>query len=86
MRASWLTIPSGIRVCAADPQRNVVAISGDFDFQFLIEVSRRRAVSSFRYIHVRWLTTLILPDSPVAAHLTWDYCVQLAFENINPAK
>ncbi|WP_432758800.1 thiamine pyrophosphate-dependent enzyme, partial [Escherichia coli] len=31
------TIPAALGVCAADPERNVVAISGDFDFQFLIE-------------------------------------------------
>ncbi|HDY1367451.1 TPA: glyoxylate carboligase [Escherichia coli] len=29
------TIPAALGVCAADPERNVVAISGDFDFQFL---------------------------------------------------
>ncbi len=33
MRGLCWTIPAALGVCAADPQRNVVAISGDFDFQ-----------------------------------------------------
>src|SRR5438128_6237642 len=31
------TVPAALGVCAADPQRQVVAISGDYDFQFMIE-------------------------------------------------
>src|ERR1051325_9996408 len=31
------TVPAALGVVAADPERNVVAISGDYDFQFLIE-------------------------------------------------
>jgi len=31
------TIPAALGVVAADPSREVVAISGDYDFQFLIE-------------------------------------------------
>ncbi len=38
-------------VCAADPERKVVAISGDFDFQFLIEELAVGAQFNIPYIH-----------------------------------
>src|SRR5919204_633545 len=31
------TVPAALGVCAADPDRQVVALSGDYDFQFMIE-------------------------------------------------
>ena len=31
------TIPAALGVCAADPTRKVVALSGDYDFQFMLE-------------------------------------------------
>ena len=31
------TVPAALGICAADPQRPVVGLSGDYDFQFLIE-------------------------------------------------
>ncbi len=46
------TIPAALGVCAADPKRNVVAISGDFDFQFLIEELAVGAQFNIPYIHV----------------------------------
>ncbi len=53
------TIPAALGVCAADPERKVVAISGDFDFQFLIEELAVGAQFNIPYIQCNWSITLI---------------------------
>jgi len=39
-------------VCAADPEASVVALSGDYDFQFMIEELAVGAQFNLPYIHV----------------------------------
>ncbi len=46
------TIPAALGVVAADPARKVVAISGDYDFQFMIEELAVGAQFKLPYIHV----------------------------------
>src|SRR5262249_35666676 len=46
------TIPAALGVCVADPERQVVAISGDYDFQFLIEELAVGAQFQLPYLHV----------------------------------
>ena len=46
------TIPAALGVCAADPDRDVVALSGDYDFQFMIEELAVGAQFKLPYIHV----------------------------------
>ncbi|GAK87486.1 glyoxylate carboligase [Vibrio ponticus] len=47
----WTT-PAALGVRAADPNRDIVAISGDYDFQFMIEELAVGAQFNLPYIHV----------------------------------
>src|SRR5580698_6711864 len=46
------TIPAALGVRAADPQRPIVALSGDYDFQFMIEELAVGAQFKLPYVHV----------------------------------
>jgi tartronate-semialdehyde synthase len=46
------TLPAALGVRAADPSREIVALSGDYDFQFLIEELAVGAQFNLPYIHV----------------------------------
>ena len=46
------TIPAALGVVKADPNRQVVALSGDYDFQFMIEELAVGAQFKLPYIHV----------------------------------
>ncbi|HCL77646.1 MAG TPA: glyoxylate carboligase, partial [Pseudomonas sp.] len=46
------TIPAALGVVAADPSRKVVALSGDYDFQFMIEELAVGAQFKLPYIHI----------------------------------
>jgi tartronate-semialdehyde synthase len=46
------TLPAVLGVRAADPDRETVAISGDYDFQFMIEELAVGAQFKLSYIHV----------------------------------
>ena len=46
------TLPAALGVRAADPDREIVALSGDYDFQFLIEELAVGAQFKLPYIHV----------------------------------
>ena len=74
------------RSCAADPKRNVVAISGDFDFQFLIEELAVGAQFNIPYIHVLVNNAYLGLIRQSQRAFDMDYCVQLAFENINSSE
>ncbi|MFU2367117.1 MAG: thiamine pyrophosphate-dependent enzyme, partial [Enterobacteriaceae bacterium] len=80
------TIPAALGVCAADPKRNVVAISGDFDFQFLIEELAVGAQFNIPYIHVLVNNAYLGLIRQSQRAFDMDYCVQLAFENINSSE
>ncbi len=46
------TIPAALGVVAADPARKVVALSGDYDFQFMIEELAVGAQFKLPYLHI----------------------------------
>ncbi|ELI8802757.1 glyoxylate carboligase [Klebsiella michiganensis] len=80
------TLPAALGVCTADPERNVVAISGDFDFQFLIEELAVGAQFNIPYIHVLVNNAYLGLIRQSQRAFDMDYCVQLAFENINSSE
>jgi tartronate-semialdehyde synthase len=77
------TIPAALGVCAADPSRKVVAISGDYDFQFMIEELAVGAQFKLPYIHVVVNNSYLGLIRQAQRNFDMDYCVQLSFENIN---
>ena len=46
------TLPAALGVRAADPHRKIVALSGDYDFQFMIEELAVGAQHKLPYLHV----------------------------------
>ncbi|GGC00439.1 glyoxylate carboligase [Pseudoduganella buxea] len=77
------TISAALGVRAADPERNVVAISGDYDFQFMIEELAVGAQFRLPYLHVVVNNAYLGLIRQAQRNFDMDYCVQLAFENIN---
>ena len=77
------TIPAAIGVCAADPNSPVVAISGDYDFQFMIEELAVGAQFKTPYIHVLVNNAYLGLIRQSQRGFNMDYCVQLSFENVN---
>jgi tartronate-semialdehyde synthase len=80
------TIPAALGVCIADPERQVVAISGDYDFQFMIEELAVGAQFQLPYIHVLVNNSYLGLIRQSQRGFNMDYCVQLSFENINAPK
>jgi tartronate-semialdehyde synthase len=77
------TVPAALGVVKADPTRNVVALSGDYDFQFMIEELAVGAQFNLPYIHVVVNNSYLGLIRQSQRGFEMDYCVQLAFENIN---
>ncbi|WP_148861426.1 glyoxylate carboligase [Marinobacter fonticola] len=77
------TIPAALGVCRADPDAEVVALSGDYDFQFMIEELAAGAQFNLPYIHVLVNNSYLGLIRQAQRGFEMDYCVQLAFENIN---
>nr|WP_198983599.1 glyoxylate carboligase [Herbaspirillum sp. ASV7] len=77
------TIPAALGVVAADPKKKVVAISGDYDFQFMIEELAVGAQFKLPYLHVLVNNSYLGLIRQAQRGFEMDYCVQLAFENIN---
>ncbi len=77
------TIPAALGVVAADPTRKVVALSGDYDFQFMIEELAVGAQFKLPYIHVLVNNAYLGLIRQAQRGFEMDYCVQLGFENIN---
>ena len=77
------TIPAALGVVAADPTRKVVAISGDYDFQFMIEELAVGAQFKLPYLHVVVNNSYLGLIRQAQRGFDMDFCVQLAFENIN---
>lgn len=80
------TLPAALGVCVADPQRKVVAVSGDYDFQFMIEELAVGAQFNIPYIHVLVNNAYLGLIRQSQRAFDMDYCVQLAFENINSSE
>src|SRR3954452_17093779 len=77
------TLPAALGVCAADPGATVVALSGDYDFQFMIEEMAVGAQFHLPYIHVVVNNSYLGLIRQSQRGFDMDYCVQLAFDNIN---
>ena len=77
------TIPAALGVCRADPEAEVVALSGDYDFQFMIEELAAGAQFKLPYIHVLVNNSYLGLIRQAQRGFDMDYCVQLSFENVN---
>jgi len=77
------TIPAALGVRAADPTRRIVALSGDYDFQFMIEELAVGAQFKLPYIHVVVNNSYLGLIRQAQRGFNMDYCVSLAFDNIN---
>src|SRR5690242_16566289 len=77
------TLPAALGVAAADPDTPVVALSGDYDFQFLMEEMAVGAQFHLPYIHVVVNNSYLGLIRQSQRGFEMDYCVQLAFDNVN---
>ena len=77
------TVPAALGVRAADPTRKIVALSGDYDFQFMIEELAVGAQFKLPYIHIVVNNSYLGLIRQAQRGFEMDYCVQLAFDNIN---
>ncbi|SHF27474.1 tartronate-semialdehyde synthase [Modicisalibacter ilicicola DSM 19980] len=77
------TIPAALGVRRADPQANIVALSGDYDFQFMIEELAVGAQFKLPYLHVLVNNSYLGLIRQAQRGFDMDYCVQLSFKNIN---
>ncbi|HEU0203071.1 MAG TPA: glyoxylate carboligase [Burkholderiaceae bacterium] len=77
------TVPAALGVRAADPKRRIVALSGDYDFQFMLEELAVGAQFKLPYIHVVVNNSYLGLIRQAQRGFEMDYCVQLGFDNIN---
>jgi tartronate-semialdehyde synthase len=77
------TLPAALGVRAARPDCEIVALSGDYDFQFLIEELAVGAQFNLPYIHVLVNNSYLGLIRQAQRNFNMDYQVDLAFENIN---
>ncbi len=80
------TIPAAIGVCAADPDASVVALTGDYDFQFMMEELAVGAQFNLPFVHVLVNNAYLGLIRQSQRGFDMDYCVQLAFDNVNSAE
>lgn len=77
------TLPAALGVRAADPEREIVALSGDYDFQFLIEELAVGAQFKLPYIHIVVNNSYLGLIRQAQRGFDMDFQVGLAFENVN---
>src|SRR5438094_812025 len=77
------TIPAALGVRAADPTRRIVALSGDYDFQFMVEELAVGAQFKLPYVHILVNNSYLGLIRQAQRGFSMDYQVQLSFENIN---
>jgi tartronate-semialdehyde synthase len=77
------TVPAALGVRVADPNRRIVAISGDYDFQFLIEELAVGAQFRLPYLQILVNNSYLGLIRQAQRGFNMDYCVQLSFENVN---
>ena len=77
------TLPAALGVRAADPDRNIVALSGDYDFQFMIEELAVGAQHKLPYLHIVVNNSYLGLIRQAQRNFEMDFEVSLAFENIN---
>ncbi len=77
------TLPAALGVRAADPTRRIVALSGDYDFQFMIEELAVGAQHKLPYLHVVVNNSYLGLIRQSQRGYEMDFEVSLAFDNIN---
>lgn len=77
------TIPAALGVATADPQTPVVALSGDYDFQFMLEELAVGAQHKIPYVHVLVNNAYLGLIRQAQGGLGINFEVNLEFENIN---
>jgi tartronate-semialdehyde synthase len=77
------TLPAALGVRAADPKKKIVALSGDYDFQFMIEELAVGAQHKLPYLHVVVNNSYLGLIRQAQRGFQMDFEVSLAFENIN---
>ena len=77
------TLPAAIGVATADPSTPVVALSGDYDFEFLIEELAVGAQFKIPYVHVVVNNSYLGLIRQAQRGFEMDYHVSLGFDNIN---
>ncbi|MEU1301308.1 glyoxylate carboligase [Streptomyces shenzhenensis] len=77
------TLPAALGVATADPEGQVVALSGDYDFQFMVEELAVGAQFNIPYIHVVVNNAYLGLIRQAQRAFDMDYHVQLSFENVN---
>ncbi|MFF9481645.1 glyoxylate carboligase [Streptomyces sp. NPDC014733] len=77
------TIPAALGVATADPDTPVVALSGDYDFQFMIEELAVGAQHRIPYVHVLVNNAYLGLIRQAQRNFDIDFQVNLEFENIN---
>ena len=77
------TIPAALGVVAADPDTPVVALSGDYDFQFMIEELAVGAQFNLPYVHIVVNNSYLGLIRQSQRGFDMDFAVQLSFDNVN---
>lgn len=77
------TIPAALGVATADPEGRVVALSGDYDFQFMVEELAVGAQHRIPYVHVLVNNSYLGLIRQAQRNFDIDFQVKLEFENIN---
>ncbi|MBM9618428.1 glyoxylate carboligase [Streptomyces zhihengii] len=77
------TVPAALGVATADPEAQVVALSGDYDFQFMIEELAVGAQHRIPYVHVLVNNSYLGLIRQAQIGLDINFQVNLEFENIN---
>jgi tartronate-semialdehyde synthase len=77
------TVPAALGVATADPDSTVVALSGDYDFQFMMEELAVGAQFNIPYVHVLVNNAYLGLIRQSQRAFDMDYHVQLSFDNVN---
>lgn len=79
------TLPAALGVRAALPDKKIVALSGDYDFQFMLEELAVGAQHKLPYLHIVVNNSYLGLIRQAQRGFEMDFEVSLAFENINAA-
>ncbi|MFD6321769.1 glyoxylate carboligase [Streptomyces sp. NPDC058442] len=77
------TVPAALGVARADPGAQVVALSGDYDFQFMLEELAVGAQHRIPYVHVLLNNSYLGLIRQAQRAFDIDFQVNLEFENVN---
>jgi tartronate-semialdehyde synthase len=77
------TVPAALGVCVAEPEATVVALTGDYDFQFMMEELAVGAQFNLPFLHVLVNNSYLGLIRQSQRGFDMDYCVQLSFDNVN---